>query len=81
MSHQADTIDLADVFRSLQRGWRAIAVWTAAGLVLALLVLLLAPRRYQGTSSVVLRPAQPLSALSGFGMLGSILGGGESGPC
>lgn len=79
MSQQPDTIDLADVFRSLQRGWRTIAGYAAFGVIAALLVLFLAPKRYQGESTIVLRSAEPLSALSRFSMLGGILGGDEGG--
>lgn len=80
MTRAADSIDLADVFRSLQRGWRTIAFYTLGGLLAGLAVLLFAPRRYQASASVVLKSAEPLSALSRLagGMGAGALGEGAA---
>jgi len=73
---QSDTIDLADVVRSLRRGWRSVVACTVGGLAVAAGVQLLAPPRFAGTASVVLRSPEPLSGLSrlmgsGSNVLGS----------
>jgi uncharacterized protein involved in exopolysaccharide biosynthesis len=50
-----DTIDLAEVARSLRRGWRVILGSVAVAGALALLVILVGPRRFSGTASAVIR--------------------------
>jgi uncharacterized protein involved in exopolysaccharide biosynthesis len=50
-----DTIDLAEVVRSLRRGWRVIIGTIAITSVIALLVILFGPRRFSGTASAVVR--------------------------
>lgn len=50
-----DTIDLADVGRSLRRGWRIILASVAIAGLLALLVILFGPRRFSGSASAVVR--------------------------
>ncbi|AHG91024.1 lipopolysaccharide biosynthesis protein [Gemmatirosa kalamazoonensis] len=76
----AETIDLFDVGRSLRRQWLAIALGLALGLAAAAAVLLLAPRRFVGESTVLLRSATDPSAslLSRVG-LPTDLGGGALG--
>jgi uncharacterized protein involved in exopolysaccharide biosynthesis len=81
-----DTIDLADVARSVRRGWRVVLGSIAACLVLALLVILFGPRRFEGKASAIVRSADPSSSLlsriggEALGGLaagaGAILGGG-----
>lgn len=75
----ADGIDLADVVRALRRGWRVVAAYVAAGLALALAIIVFVPKRYEGTATVVLKTAEPLSALRGLGALGGALGGDAAG--
>jgi uncharacterized protein involved in exopolysaccharide biosynthesis len=58
-----DTIDLADVARSVRRGWRVVLGSVAACLVLALLVILFGPRRFEGKASAIVRSADPSSSL------------------
>ena len=58
-----DTIDLADVARSVRRGWRVVLGSIAACLVLALLVILFGPRRFEGKASAIVRSADPSSSL------------------
>jgi uncharacterized protein involved in exopolysaccharide biosynthesis len=81
-----DTIDLADVARSVRRGWRVVLGSVAACLVLALLIILFGPRRFEGKASAIVRSADPSSSLlsriggDALGGLaagaGAILGGG-----
>jgi uncharacterized protein involved in exopolysaccharide biosynthesis len=83
-----DTIDLADVARSVRRGWRVVLGSIAACLVLALLVILFGPRRFEGKASAIVRSADPSSSLlsriggDALGGLaagaGAIFGGGGS---
>ena len=63
---QSDTVDVADVMRTLRRQWRGIVAFLALGVFGALAVVLFAPRRYEGKASVLARP--------GAGSGGSILG-------
>jgi tyrosine-protein kinase Etk/Wzc len=84
-----DTIDLADVARSVRRGWRVVLGSIAVCLVLALLVILFGPRRFDGTASAVVRSSDPSSSLlsrlggdalggAAAGAAGALLGGGAS---
>jgi uncharacterized protein involved in exopolysaccharide biosynthesis len=50
-----DTIDLAELARSLRRGWRVILASVAVAGAVALLVILFGPRRFSGTASAVIR--------------------------
>ena len=62
----ADVVDLADVGRSLRRGWRGIVGTAIVGILAAGAVLLWAPRRFQGAASVVLKSASdPSTSLLG----------------
>jgi uncharacterized protein involved in exopolysaccharide biosynthesis len=58
-----DTIDLADVARSVRRGWRVVLGSVAVCLMLALLVILFGPRRFEGKASAIVRSADPSSSL------------------
>lgn len=73
----SDTVDVADVVRTMRRQWRAVAGFTAAGLVLGLAVVLFAPRRFDGQASLLARPgSQGGSAIgSRISGLGELLGG------
>lgn len=73
-----DTIDLADVARSVRRGWRVVLASVVVCLVLALLVILFGPRRFEGKASAIVRSADPSSSLlSRLG--GDALGGFAAG--
>lgn len=64
MSTQSpDTIDLADVARSVRRGWQYVLGSVVVCLVLALLVILFGPRRFEGKASAIVRSADPSSSL------------------
>jgi uncharacterized protein involved in exopolysaccharide biosynthesis len=56
-------IDLADVARSVRRGWRLVLGSVAGCLALALLVILFGPRRFEGKASAIVRSADPSSSL------------------
>ena len=83
-----DTIDLADIARSLRRGWRWILGGVLAGGLIALLVILFGPRRFDGAASAIIRsapePGAGLLSRLGDGAAGagaaSLLGGGASAP-
>lgn len=78
-STSPDTIDLADVARSLRRGWRVILASVAACLMIALAVILFGPRRFDGSASAVVRaasdPSSSLLARIGGDALGGAAGG------
>jgi tyrosine-protein kinase Etk/Wzc len=73
-----DTIDLADVARSLRRGWRVVLGSVAACLALALLVILFGPRRFEGKASAIVRSADPSSSLLAR-LGGDAIGGAAAG--
>lgn len=73
-----DTIDLADVARSVRRGWRVVLGSVAACLALALVVILFGPRRFEGKASAIVRSADPSSSLLAR-IGGDALGGGAAG--
>ena len=52
-----DTIDLADVVRSLRRGWRWILGGTVGGGLVALAVITFGPRRFDAAASAIIRAA------------------------
>ena len=74
--HRADTIDLADIVRSLRRGMAALVSFIVLGTVAAIAVLLWAPRKFDSAASLVIRssPSQG-SLLQSAGDLTSLLGG------
>ena len=84
----ADTVDLADIARSLVRGWRWILGGVAAGAAVGLLVLLFAPRRFDGSATAIIRatPEAGGSMLAKLGEAGAgggaaaLLGGGITPP-
>lgn len=73
----SDTIDVADVIRSVRRQWRAVLGFFVVGLVTAVGVILFAPRRFDGKASVLARTgSQNTSSISGrITGLGELLGG------
>lgn len=82
-----DTIDLADIARSLRRGWRWILGGLFAGGLVASLVILFGPRRFDAGASAIIRSApEPgaglLSRLSDGAGAGaaSLLGASASAP-
>lgn len=79
-----DTIDLADVARSLARGWRWIVAGVVLGLLAALLVLTLVRPRFDGAASAIIRAnndggSSILSKLTDGGAA-ALLGSGASSP-
>ncbi len=70
----ADTVDLADVGRTLRRGWRAVASFTVLGAIAAVGVVLFAPKKFTGSASILVRT----SGDAGSSLL-SKLGGGMGG--
>ena len=81
----SDTIDLADVARSLARGRLPLVSCTLMGGLLALLIILFAPRRFDGAASAVVRtPPDAASSLlsrvgDAAGGAAALLGGGAAG--
>ena len=76
-----DTIDVADLARTVRRGWRAVVGFTVLGAIAALGVLLWAPPKYLGSASVVMKMGndQNASLLSKLtGGLGDVAGGALS---
>lgn len=88
MSHpgaSTDTIDLADIARALRRGWRWIAAGILGGAIIAALILVLAPRRFDGTATAIIRASPEgggslLSRLGDGGGAAALLGGSASSP-
>lgn len=76
----SDTVDLVEVGRTIGRGWRTIAIAVGVGLLTALAVLWLVPKRFQGVTTVVVRSDQgggaSLLARLGLGDAASSGGGG-----
>ncbi|MBA3671635.1 MAG: hypothetical protein H0W68_06380 [Gemmatimonadaceae bacterium] len=81
-----DTIDLADVGRSVRRGWHFVAGAMAIGAIIALAIILFGPRRFDGVATAVVRTApDPGSSLlakvgDAAGGAAALLGGGASTP-
>jgi uncharacterized protein involved in exopolysaccharide biosynthesis len=76
-STAVDTIDVADLARTVRRGWRVVVAFTVLGAVVALAVVLWAPPKYLATASVVMKMGSDpgtslLSKLSGG--LGDVAG-------
>lgn len=79
-----DTVDLAELARAARRGWPFIAACTLLGAVLAVVVLLVGPRRFEAAASIVVRSAQGgraslLSTIAG-GAAGGLLDAGAASP-
>jgi uncharacterized protein involved in exopolysaccharide biosynthesis len=73
----SDTVDVADVVRTLRVQWRAILSFLALGVLGALAVILFAPRRYDGKATVLARTNGPngTSVLGRMTGVGDLLGG------
>jgi tyrosine-protein kinase Etk/Wzc len=74
----ADTIDLADVARSLRRGWRVILASVAVAGLVALLLILFGPRRFSGSASVVVKSSAGMGSLLSR-VAGEVVGGASGG--
>ena len=74
----ADTIDLADVARSLRRGWRVILSSVAVAGLIVLLLILFGPRRFSGSASVVVKSSAGMGSLLSR-VAGEVVGGGGGG--
>jgi uncharacterized protein involved in exopolysaccharide biosynthesis len=72
-----DTIDVADVARTVRRQWRAVIALTVLGMIAGAAVVLFAPRRFEGKASLLARPGtQGSSSIAGrLGGVGELLGG------
>ena len=70
----ADGIDLVEVARTMRRGWRHVAGFAAAGVLAALAVTVWAPRRFDGSATVLLKSSADLGS-----SLLSRIGGGAAG--
>ena len=68
----SDTVDVADIVRTLKRQWRAVLSFLALGVLGALAVILFAPKRYEGKASVLART----SSAAGGSVLGRMATGG-----
>src|SRR5688500_17875212 len=68
-----DSVDLADVVRTLSRQWRAFFTFVALGILGSIAVILFAPRRYYGMATVLARS----TAAAGASLLGRMPGVGE----
>lgn len=55
-NQNSDTIELGHVFRTIVRGWRAVAAFTLLGIVVATLIILFAPRKYTAGGTIVIKP-------------------------
>lgn len=75
-SPERDTIDLREVVGVLRRQWRWLAAGTTAGLLAALVALLLLPRSYEGVSTVLLRETSGSSARGQLGALAGLIPSG-----
>jgi uncharacterized protein involved in exopolysaccharide biosynthesis len=73
MSQNAETVNLADVVRSVRRGWQAVLTYFILGIAVAIAVILLAPPRFKGEASVVLRSNE--SGLSRLAKIDDAIGG------
>ncbi|MGE5102927.1 MAG: GumC family protein [Deltaproteobacteria bacterium] len=65
-----DTIDVADLARTVRRGWRAVAAFTALGAVAALAVVLWAPPKYSASATVIMK----ISSDPGTSLLSKLAG-------
>lgn len=74
----AETIDLADVARSLRRGWRVIVSSVAVAGLIVLLLILFGPRRFSGSASVVVKSSAGMGSLLSR-VAGEVVGGGTGG--
>ena len=73
----SDTVDVADVARTVRRQWRAVVICLVAGILVAGAVVLFAPRKFDGTASLLARPGNSGGSSIGGRItgLGELLGG------
>lgn len=71
----ADGIDLVEIGRTVRRGWRHVIGFTLLGTLGAAAVIAWAPRRFDGSATVVLKSAADL----GSALLGSVGAGAATG--
>jgi uncharacterized protein involved in exopolysaccharide biosynthesis len=81
----ADTLDLAELARAARVRWPFIVALTLLGAAVAGVLLLFGPRRFEGTSSIVVRSSQGskaslLAKLAGGGDAAGLLEAGSSSP-
>ena len=69
----ADTLDLAELARAARRSWPFIVALTLLGAAVAGMLLLFGPRRFEGTSSIVVRSSQGSRA----SLLAKLAGGAD----
>jgi tyrosine-protein kinase Etk/Wzc len=80
-SSHSDTIEIGSAVRTVVREWRIIAGVTIAALLAAGALILFAPKKYTGESTVVLKAGAPtggsslLAQVTGLGDAASLLGG------
>jgi tyrosine-protein kinase Etk/Wzc len=82
----SDTIELANLARTIARGWRTVVGFTVLGIALAAAFIAVAPRKYTGTSSVILKPdaqggaaSSVIAQVTGLNdVTGGLLGGKNS---
>lgn len=82
-TQHSDTIELGYVARTISRNWRAVAAFTLLGIAAATLIILFAPRKYTGVTTVILKSGGPtgssvLSQVTGLGDITAGLLGGKS---
>ena len=68
---QSDTVDVADLARTVRRQWRAVAGFTLAGVLVAAAIVTFAPRRYDARATVLARS----SGAGGASILGRMAEG------
>jgi uncharacterized protein involved in exopolysaccharide biosynthesis len=83
VSQYPDTLDMTQVGRTIAMRWRLLIASTAIGALLAVAVLLYAPRRFESSSSIVVRSGTDLGGSiasrigfgdgDGSGLLGGIM--------
>lgn len=73
----SDTVDVADVARTVRRQWRAVLGCLTLGLVIGAGIVAFAPNRFDGKASLLARPSKPSTgSISGrITGLGELLGG------
>lgn len=74
---ESDTVDLADIVRTLKRNSRAVLLFLGLGILGAVAVLVFAPRRFTGRSTIVAKvgPAGASSIGGRIEGIGELLGG------
>ena len=76
-SEHSDTIELSHIARTVARGWRSVVGFTVLGIAVAAGVLLFAPRKYSGVTTVVLKSGTGAGGASSSSVLSQITGLGD----